>query len=303
MPSKTPPYEYPDRLVAAKQLSKILDPIPATVTDVINSFWNSGNLCDSDRIENGLPSLALFDKSTKLKSSICVAAATLFPEDYDLTDPSALKSETLVKVSGPDLFPVLLTMSYLFKRLSKLCESIDQELCVSLFPKYITAIDQTYLLSNIFQNIDTPKALLLITGRYAALALLLKNNPEEFKKYRPDLSDYNTELEIKIWGCSHAELAAVIIDNLKYKLRFRETVTLLTPVKVPSQELITIDKNLQSLLYWSESVVSGNKPNKTNQHSKQLGLNDIHMIGIKQKTNELKLSGSKFGWVMKSPGS
>jgi hypothetical protein len=152
--------------------------------------------------------------SPSLRTALYSIASSYRKPDLDKIGP-APTTRALITLFQPSELAGIVATVFLFKRFCKWVEPGERD---RLMPLLRQQTEIGWHVGATISNVGYGYGALIGIVRYAALGTFVAQDPKAFAKYRRELAPnkalFKPELEIATWGCSHLEIAALLMQNL-----------------------------------------------------------------------------------------
>jgi len=285
--------------VRARQFANLLNPIPFSVYISIQTLW--ANYIDN--LSNGVNKITdqsllvvrQFDRGSKIKTPICLAAIALQPDEVEKNTKEDT-SEALLQILGPGLFASLLGLVYIHRRYNKI---LTTEHWMKLSEEYILNMEIGYMTGLTMPQLGGPAGMLIGGIRFASLATLLLWTPEHYLRYRKSKRrTLDLEYERSVWGCDHAQITACLLRALGYRTDVRDVTRAL---RADIREPLSADLEAWRIgLEYIESIKhTGRIPKGAS--GAPLGSTQSALADLVDDIAEIMKEGSSFSWMRSSP--
>lgn len=198
----------------AKRFARGAGPIPASFSTTVRSLHLDHASGDPSLSEMSAYQVKRVLSGPTALSCLYYAADCIYPEKLTATT-SQLKCLDLARLFDPDTLAAILIVTYMAKRLQKLCPEEDWALTSELFYRNI---DICAKLGVAYPTVGPCAALLGAAMPYIGFGMFLGHDRKGFAEYRRYLKMRklfsDPEAEQKRWGCTSVEVgAAVMIDS------------------------------------------------------------------------------------------
>ncbi len=287
----------PGSWTKARSILKAMGPVPSSVGNTVKCLWKDHLASvESNTIEISFSSksaVRLVDKSSVLKMPLYFAAQDLYPERFSEVQEDEA-STALIRILNPGLFAAFLSLVYLHRRFNKIC---PMELWEELSKEYVLNTELGYLLGKSSERIGKAVGTLMGGARFAALALLLKNNPDGFLTYRAKRKAVDVHYEHEHWGCDHGQIAALIIKNLGFAT---EQFQIAGAIRGYAMEPLKDQyKAWNAAVALMDGVKAGHKLETVDLSLSGIEIPATDLENISKETNTLFEKGTTFGWMLK----
>jgi hypothetical protein len=161
--------------------------------------------------------LPLLQRSPTLKSIFYFAAESMNEEGL----------ESLEKVSVPEVFDLfdpgeavaILGLIYLSKRLESKCDAEEWQRLSAMMQVHM---ELGSLVGARIEALGPGTGMLLGGMRCLGYGFLAVDNPKAFRAYRREMKNraliFDIKEEIKVWGCSHLQIASILVQAMGFGL-------------------------------------------------------------------------------------
>lgn len=274
--------------------------IAALIGEVPNSFSTCIRFLRTDYEQNGgvLSRGTRFYLSRLLKSAsvsapLYFAAMTYRPEQFQSqgADTSAIMS-----VFTPDELATLLSVVYLFRTIKKGCDPDEWRFIEEAI---IPQTDICGIMGDVIPAIGLSNATLVGAIRLLSQALFLGVKKKEFTNYRRALkksgalADYAEE--IKTWGCTHAQVASILVQPVGLGRTLSEQLSLgLLPISQGNEPKESVGMRVVS--QWLEAILTtGKEPQIAHRVEYYPHAKDIENFLV--RANSIRQVGSRYKWL------
>lgn len=150
----------------------------------------------------------------------------------------------ILSLFSPTEVTSTLALAYLYRQVKKRCDAAEWE---RIEKKLFTHMEITALIGRTVNHVGAPMGIFIGGIRVLSQALFavadLKGFQEHRRKLERDSKLFDTELEIKRWGCSHLDIASILAQQLGFGM----TVGMGLAID-PAAEVETIPEELAEIL-------------------------------------------------------
>jgi len=281
--------------VQARAFANLLNPIPPAVVRAIQTLWanhlDNLTLGSATISPQSVIALKAVDKSSKLRTPLYFAAASLYPDQMETIQEDDT-TVALLRVLGPGFFATLLGLVYLHRRLNKICRNAEWQ---NLSKEYVLNMELGFYAGSAFTRLGTGEGTLVGGIRYAAMATLLLRTPDYFIRYR-NLKRKRIDLEHEqsLWGCDITQIGACLIKNLGFRKDLLEVGAALRgdlTVSLPDDL-----RRWRAAIGWIDAMKAGTPPDP--EHWLALDSDPSQVQELTARTNKLLRDGSTFTWML-----
>lgn len=204
--------------------------------------------------------------SESFKAPVYYAALTFKPEAVH--NAPHLTPRALAELLSPVELANMIGLLYLYRRIQKGCDPTEWSELTKLIHLHG---EMGGHLGVAMKNIGLGHGLLLGTIRHLSMGLFLGMDKKAFTQYRRGMKiakrDFDLDLERKNWGCTHLEVASILIQSLGLGGEHSKAITsglLLTGI--PDKQLDIDSYRMRIGWAWIRSLIeTGAPPNITHR--------------------------------------
>ena len=248
--------------------------------------------------------LTLVNMSPTLKALFYFAATHFYPEAVQkLLKPSIrdiLKLFDSAEIAG------ILGVSYLFRRLEKLCDEDELE---RLMPNLLTHMEIGGIVGETLNYVGSGYGMLGGAVRYIALGTFIIGHVEEFKKYRRKVSAndqlFDVHEEERLWGCNHLQVASLLVQSLGYGVPAGFGLVLAEAEGSPLDLVEDRASNdevrcWRAAMVWTEALHrSGEPPPGFDDQKSEMYLESDSVRVLTETVAPIRKHGSNFQWLLR----
>lgn len=282
----------------ALEYAKRIDPISSLFSQCIRAIQNGTRTAQDPAraraiaVEAALP---LVRRSPSLTQMLVAGVRQLKPrtaEPVGKSEPSFLLREF-----SADEMSAIIALGYLIPAVRKRCNAEEWQ---RIEPRFLEHVDVAHFVGEKISQIGSGVAIAFAGARYLGMGLFASADLKLFKEYRRLLDKMGVvfipEEEDKRFGCTSAQVGAVLLQRMGYGERVPFGSGLLSPTEVATSES---DFDFAA---WS---LAANCVDKV--HAEEAELHDVYwgedLIASREmlldlRRNSSKFSGSRFAWIV-----
>lgn len=241
----------------AAEMCRPLLPFPALFANTVR-FLNGTLPWDGEF--RHLSSLVHLYSSKKVQCIVYHAAKHLHPEKF--TEGIDLSEGKLLELLSPKELSAVFAITYLYRRLRRGC---DEKVWLILSKETRGQIQTAICIGRLTPALGIAVPTCASAFRNFGLILMARDGPKHFREYRHSLHKSNRlfdpELETRLWGCSHLQVASLLLQSFGFGRYAAEGVGVgLDPTA--SGELTEEARTWRNGALWVESVLSSSAPDQ-----------------------------------------
>lgn len=294
---------------AARKLVALLGHLPANFTSCVRTV-KLAEMRMADKDASALRTLALRNVSPivhlspTLKSVYYFAAHELHERALD--DVETLDERALLGLFNADELLAALSITLVARRVRRLC---DDEQWKRLYGYMRVHMELGHAVGSTVEHVGGANAMLVAALRYLGVAMLMIKDLEKYKAYRREAIKkdvlFDTKLEESSFGCSHFQIAALLLQHLGYGSQIGDAMYASQNARchdfaswLPKQDEFT--QCWSASLLWTESLHNMGKISDELRGNEDLFLPDESIMDLQSLARVLRDKGSSWDWPLKS---
>lgn len=298
-PNSDEPVGSPESWDEAKKIAGLIGPVPGSFSSCIRFLRT-----DAEQGLLGLSSNSQFCLGRLLRSESFFAPIYFCALTFRETALKALARPepwAVVKLFKPQELSLLVAIIYLFRRISKGC---DSEIWNELYEHFAPRIDAGGFFGQSLPRIGFHDGLLVPCARLLSFGMFAGVNKRSFHVYRRMLKrsaqSHIAAEELKNWGCTHSQIASILLQSMGLGVVFGNRLfSGLLDNKSISEETIGDAYALRVVSMWVEELVTNGKAPDI-AHKVQYFPDKGDLTTLLEHANKIQASGSIHSWLAKS---